>query len=413
MANPVRNDVGRTCPATAAENVRPMTIIERYIFRRMALMSLAALSVTTGIALTTQVLVRLNFISTSSKALATVGELSLLLIPPMIVVVMPFALLIGVLQTLRAMNQDSELAVIEASGLSTLQKIRPALVLGVLSMAFILFVTTILEPATNRRLRMLITRNAGDLLTSAIEAGTFKQIKEGVFLQVASQEAGGLLKDIFVSDRRDPKQELTYVAQSGRVETVDDRTLLVVHDGQIQRKNAVDGSLSVIHFSAYSLDAATFTDGASEVTLGPQEQSTLALFAPDTADPSYQRRPDRFVRELHRRFSEPLYAIEMIVVGLFFTARARSNRRDAGEALVLAALAGFGLRGFGYVLGTLSGQGGMVAILSYAIPAGISVALLWLMLADRRFRGLDRVRRMVSERIDALIARLPALRGPA
>ena len=211
----------------------------------------------------------------------------------------------------------------------------------------------------------------------------------------------------------DPAQELTYIAKTGQVATIDGRTLLIVSDGQIQRKTAGNNNLSIIHFATYSLDAATFTDGADKVTLGPQEQSTLSLLTPDPTDPVYQRAPERFNRELHRRFVEPLFAPLMVAVALFFTARARSNRRESGEAMVLAALMGFALRGVGYVLGSLSAQGGLLAALGYIIPIAAFAILIRLTLMDLRFAALGRVRTRIDHLVDALMSRLPTLRRPA
>jgi Lipopolysaccharide export system permease LptF/LptG len=101
-----------------------MSLIERYMFRRIGLLALGALTVTTGIALTTQVLLRVDLLASTGQSLLTIGELALYLIPGMIAVALPFAVLISVLQTMRAMNQDSELVVLEASGSGILQRVR-------------------------------------------------------------------------------------------------------------------------------------------------------------------------------------------------------------------------------------------------------------------------------------------------
>ena len=93
-----------------------MKQIERYIFRRVFILSAGTLATTTVIALTTQVLLRVNLLSSTGQSVLTFLELAGLLVPPMMLVVMPFALMIGAAQTLSTMNSDSELAVIEASG---------------------------------------------------------------------------------------------------------------------------------------------------------------------------------------------------------------------------------------------------------------------------------------------------------
>jgi lipopolysaccharide export system permease protein len=93
-----------------------MKLVERYIFYRALKISGAALLVALAMAWTTQILARVNIVTDSGQTAGTFLELATLLLPTVIPVVMPFAIIIGISQTLSAMNQDSELAVIAASG---------------------------------------------------------------------------------------------------------------------------------------------------------------------------------------------------------------------------------------------------------------------------------------------------------
>ena len=77
-----------------------MKQIERYIFLRVFTLSIGTLVTTTVIALTTQVLIRVNLLSSTGQSLLTFLELAGLLIPAMVVIVMPFALMIGASQKL-------------------------------------------------------------------------------------------------------------------------------------------------------------------------------------------------------------------------------------------------------------------------------------------------------------------------
>ena len=158
-----------------------MSIIERYMFRRIGLLALGALTVTTGIALTTQVLLRVNLLASTGQSLATFGELALYLIPGMVAVALPFAVLISVLQTMHSMNQDSELVVMEASGTSIFKRARPALTVGLIGTLICMVLTVWVEPLAGQKIRALLTRASGDLLSSAVQSGTFKQVDKGLF----------------------------------------------------------------------------------------------------------------------------------------------------------------------------------------------------------------------------------------
>ena len=98
-----------------------MKLIERYILRRVGIMFLAVFCAAIGITWTVQVLQRINFLTSSGQSLATAIQFFSLFIPSVIPLVMPFALVIAITQTLSTMNQDSELVVINASGSSAPQ----------------------------------------------------------------------------------------------------------------------------------------------------------------------------------------------------------------------------------------------------------------------------------------------------
>ena len=166
-----------------------MSIIERYMFRRIGLLALGALTVTTGIALTTQVLLRVNLLASTGQSLLTIAELAMYLLPGMIAVALPFAVLIGVLQTMRTMNQDSELVILEASGSSISQRARPALTIGLIGAAVCLILSVWVEPLTAQKVRELLARASSDLLSAAIQSGSFKQVDKGLFIQIANKNS--------------------------------------------------------------------------------------------------------------------------------------------------------------------------------------------------------------------------------
>ena len=89
-----------------------MRIIELYILRRVFVLFAAVLLAAVGISWTVQVLSRINFLTTSGQTVFTILQFSSLFIPSVIPLVIPFALVIAIAQTLSTMNQDSELVVI-------------------------------------------------------------------------------------------------------------------------------------------------------------------------------------------------------------------------------------------------------------------------------------------------------------
>ncbi len=389
-----------------------MSLIEGYMFRRIGLLALAALTITTGIALTTQVLLRVDLLASTGQSLSTVGKLASYLTPGMIAVAMPFAVLIGILQTMRTMNQDSELVVLEASGSNILQRARPAITVGLIGTLICLVLTIWVEPYTAQKMRELLARASGDLLSTAIQSGQFKQVEQGLFIQIAEKLPNGTFGGIFVSDKRDEANHFVYIGKTGSILTEQGRTLLVVNDGQIQRKNIADNSMTFIKFDTYSLDAGTFSTPSGFLVRG-KDRPTSYLLNPDVNDPEYQRTPERLSRELHRRFSDPLYTIALAVIAIFATATARSHRRGGTAALTLTAATGFLVRALGFVISGNGGASFFGSALMYVYPVGITALYAWLLMTGRRMVWFDTLSENMSEIIPQISAKLNARRRSA
>ena len=365
-----------------------MSIIERYMFRRIGLLALGALTVTTGIALTTQVLLRVNLLASTGQSLLTIAELAMYLLPGMIAVALPFAVLIGVLQTMRTMNQDSELVILEASGSSISQRARPALTIGLIGAAVCLILSVWVEPLTAQKVRELLARASSDLLSAAIQSGSFKQVDEGLFIQIAEKLPNGRFGGIFVSDSRNKDNQFTYIAKTGSLIEEQGSTLLIVNDGQIQRKNNSDGTITFIKFDTYSLDAGTFS-AAGSVYMTARDKPTAYISNPDVNDPEFQRFPERFTRELHRRFTDPLYSFALALIAVYVTVTAQSHRQGATAALTSAALLGFGVRATGFVLVGNTGLSMASIVMLYAFPVLIIGIFAWLMFTGRRLQWIE------------------------
>jgi lipopolysaccharide export system permease protein len=345
-----------------------MKLIERYIFRRVLALSLITLIATTAIVLTTQVLLRVNVLTESGESLFVFLKLAVFLIPAMMTLVMPFALLIGASQNLNAMNVDSELAVIESSGGSNMLVARPVMLIAVAMTLISLGSSLFVEPWSNRQLREIISAASADLMSFAVQSGTFKRVSRNLYIQIDEQLPGGDFGGIFIVDLRDPQTQLIYYAKRGTIRTFDDDNFLVMEQGEIQRKTKASGAVSTISFTSYALNFANFDSGDRKTRYFPKERSTAYLFSPDPDDPVAKHSPALFRSEIHRRFSDWLYPVLFGLIAVYFGGTARSNRDERLWSLGLAVLIALAFRGAGFFMVNNSGKSGVYALLSYAVP---------------------------------------------
>jgi len=384
-----------------------MSRLEWYILRRTAGVTFGTLIAATTIVLITQVLIRVDFLSSTGQSILVFGKLALYLIPSVAVIVVPFALLIGAMQTLNTMNSDSELVVIEASGGSRKIVARPLIVFGIFLSVFTFILANFIEPASNRNIRDLITEASADLLSVAVQSGTFTRIDEDLIIQIESKERDGSFKGIFIADRRDKEAELLYFAKTGAIADVDGSKLFIMRDGQLQRSSMTADDVSVISFDLNALDLAAFGSKNKNAFYYPKERSTFDLIAPDLDDDLYKSHPGQLRTELNKRLSEWLYALSFAVFCIFYLGKARSHRQSSFLATTYLILVVMGVRGVGAFATNNSEQGGVFEILVYAAPIGMMLFFATLVYFDKDIPDPQRTLDIARQYIQKIRSYLP------
>jgi lipopolysaccharide export system permease protein len=312
-----------------------MKLIERYILRRASLMFVATLLPLLGIVWVTQALSSINLVTDSGQSIFAFLRLATLILPSVIPIILPFALVIGVSQTLTVMNSDSELTVLNSAGSSRATIIRPVMILAV-AMSFTSFaVDNFLEPYSRVAVRKMIATAHADMLSSVVQENTFRKITDGLYVQVAQRRNGGVLEGLFVADTRDPRFELVYYAREGAVD--EDSSALVMKDGEVHRK-LPDGNVSIIKFDSYAFDLTDLTQSVGTSNIRAKDRDLFYLFDPDPEDSQFKRNPEAFTAELHRRFTEWLFPAVFGLIALVVSGDARSHREARVHPMITALL---------------------------------------------------------------------------
>ena len=359
-----------------------MKVIERYIFRRAVMLFFASLAWTLTIVWTTQVLTRINLVTDSGQSALAFFELATLILPSVLPVVIPFAVVIAIAQTLTAMNTDSELVVISAAGSSRTATIRPVMILAVAASIASFAVDNGVDPYARQRGRELVATARGDLVSLVIQEGTFRKIEDGLFIQIGERLPDGKLGGIFVADSRTEGTDLVYYAKSGAVVERNGESVLVMTDGEIQRKLPGD-DISVIHFDSYAFDLSLFTAQTGTPRMFPKDRTLSYLFNPDPDDFTFKKRPQLFRAELHRRFTEWLYPIVFALIALSVTGDARSHREARINPLITAITIALFVRWMGYFATDQIQTLAWLWPLPYAIPIGMAAISILFIRANR------------------------------
>jgi lipopolysaccharide export system permease protein len=359
-----------------------MKVVERYIMRRALTVFLAALVWTLAIVWTTQVLARIDLVTDSGQSALSFFEVAALIIPSIIPIVVPFALVVAVAQTLSVMNSDSELAVLNAAGASRWTIVRPIMLLALAASVFSLAVDNGVDPYARQKNRELVASSRADLLTLIVQESTFRKIDEGLFLQIGERLPDNRLGGIFVADSREEGVNLIYYAKTGNIVERGDEKVLMMNDGVIHRKT-VAGDLSVIRFTSYAFDLSAFMSASSDILLLPKDRTTQYLLNPDPNDKMFQQKPNSYMAEVNQRFSEWSYSLVFALIALAVAGDARSHREARIHPLITAIAIALFVRWLGFFAAGKADKVPQYAYMVFGVPIVASAVAIWFIVSNR------------------------------
>ncbi|HEV7416940.1 MAG TPA: LPS export ABC transporter permease LptF [Tianweitania sediminis] len=394
-----------------------MKVVERYILRRAFGVFAAALFWTLAMVWVSQILARINLVTDSGQSASTFFEVATMMLPSVVPIVVPFAIVIGITQTLSAMNQDSELVVLSAAGSSRGTIIRPIILMALAASLFVFIVDNVVNPPARERFRQLLATARADLISTVIQEGAFRQIDDGLYVQIAERLPDGRLGGIFVADTRDPQTELVYYAKTGAMLDKVGENVLLMQDGVINRKEP-NRPASLIRFDSYGFDLSAFASTSRAVVMFPKDRPLAYLLDPDPSDPVLLERPDYYKAELHNRFTEWLYPLVFALLSIAAAGDARSHREARLHHMVTAIGVALLVRWLGFTATNNAEGSALFSAGVYAVPilsAALAVAFIranktlelpisWI---DRLTAWIDRFRTSVLGR------RLPSRGGAA
>lgn len=316
-----------------------MTLLDRYLFRQLAL---ALLAVTVGLAALVWLTQSLRFIELvldRGLSLAVFFELTSLLLPSFFSVILPITTFIVMLFVHLRLAGDRELVVMRAAGLSNWQIARPALALGLLVVAVMAFLNFWLVPLSHTAFRQWQFEIRNQLVGVLLQEGVFSTLGNDLTVYARKRDADGMLRGIMVHDQREAGGAVTILAQSGRIGQGVEGPRVTLYDGvRQQMEKGASGApprLTVLSFSENSVDLARVARNEETRSRDSRERSIAELLDPDPAEELRPREIRRFRAEAHQRMASPLTALSFALVGLAVALTGQFRRHGGGVGVVL------------------------------------------------------------------------------
>ncbi len=265
----------------------------------------------------------------------------LYLMPKIILLSLPAAILVAVLITFNRMSSDNEILAVQSAGISLYQMMLPVIVVSVITAVSSAVLISYIAPRCNQSFRALSSK----IIMSSIQVGLkervfFEPFNDVIFYINSLSSDSSNMKDVFIVDKREEKvMTNTIVAREGRllVHATREAFIVSLEDGVIFIDERTDDSIRSIRFKSYDL-TVDLDDLIPDVQEG--EKETSELFFGELIDKlrGAERGGDAhrmYVLEVMHRFALPFAIFFMGLVGAPLGAQSKARGRVSGVIFAL------------------------------------------------------------------------------
>lgn len=366
-------------------HIARMTLIQRYLFRQIALPVVGACGSLAGIGILSQSLDQLEVIVERGQSVWVMLKLTLLAVPQLFAVILPIGLFVGTLIALTRLQREQELTAAYASGMTRWRMIEPGARLAAIVAVVMLITNVLIQPWAQREARDQAFEIRTDLAALLVEEGRFVQGPNGLTVYVQEIEQNGLLKNLFIYIE-DGDEVTTWDASEARFGRVDGQPVLTMQAGSWQQYSSA-GVLQQLSFDGYVFPLGQYVTDTETVRYKPTDLYLDQLFHPSPQLVETAGSRGELLAEAHARLSSPLYALLAMSMALTAILGGAFSRTGYSGRIAKASAAFLLVRVIGYAVVAASAWNGWLNVFQYLLPivaTAVSLQLLFRALRPRR-----------------------------
>jgi lipopolysaccharide export system permease protein len=363
----------------------PMGSIDRYVFRTILSAFVLILLSLTAVIWTTQILQRIDIITNQGQTTLAFLGITGRLVPILMLVIAPIAIVIAVCYALNKLNGDSELVVMNSAGMAPRRIYRPVLGACLLVGAFVAFISAYFAPLMQRQMNNEVAKIRTDVVANLVRPGAFTSVERGLIFHIRDRIGETQFRGIFIDDNRNSEEHTTIVAEYGQIVQRPEGTFLVMRDGNIERRRPKERDPTIVVFQQYAFDLSRLAQTPQSV-IGLREMYVWELLFPAPDNAALRTSAGQFRVELHERLLAPIYPLAFGVIAFSVLGFPRTTRQSRAMSLVAVIVGVAALRLGGFAVMAMAVNHPPVIIALYAALAATLVLggiLIW------RGRALD------------------------
>ena len=257
--------------------------------------------------------------------------------PQLLLFALPMASMMGVILGTTHINNENELMVLRASGIS-LYKMLPPVILVALSTAILTGLFSIyLIPAGNRAKVELAFQLATETIERAMHEKRFSESLGDIILYADHINAENQIwSGVYISDMRDHKHPVTIFSESGKISSnVETGIVSIALNNGSMHRNTID-TIQTIDFNRYEMNLPLETPQTNPLAkVGRSTMSQVELQA-EAKHLGRNSSGASFLNEYHKRLALPVGCFILTILGFPLGFLSGSRHKTIGISLGLA-----------------------------------------------------------------------------
>ena len=311
--------------------------LDRYIFKQLSLIFVFFLFVFTLIFWINRAIGLFDRLITDGHSSSTLFQFALLSLPSITTIVFPLACFAAVIFVTNRLKIDSEFTVLQSAGLSPWRLNKPYFIFGILCMLILGVFTTFVVPNTAKILHEKQLELDSSVSARLLKGGKFIHPFKGVTFYIKEIESDGTLLNVFLHDRRNRDEFLTYTATRAFLAKDENRTVLYMENGLIQTIGTSIKELSTTEFKSVAIDLSdAIKKGGNNTTYLSHVSTWLLIKNRQEVATSTRASAGSILLELHNRFHRPMFCFVAAILGFSSLLIGNYNRFGFGKQISLA-----------------------------------------------------------------------------
>ena len=295
-----------------------------YIYRQLLGPFILIMLSMTGIAWLTQSLRFIELIIIKGLPVNIFLNLTILIIPKLLVTIIPFIAFLAALITYARLNTESELISMKSAGMNNFKILLPAIIFGITLGALTICLENYGSPYAYNKFKTLQHTIRNNYISTLFQEKVFSSPIQGLTVFIKERDKIGNFQGILIHDERDLNKTISIIAEQGKIVTTLDGARFALINGNRQEISK-EKNISILYFNEYTLNITNYNKDTSPRFKDASEKSFYELFNPEkNINELYKK---EFAAEGHKRIMTPLIILIMVLIGATTSIIGKFNRK--------------------------------------------------------------------------------------